>query len=167
MDFKLLVDTLLTGTPIAILVAGVGLLWQVIYTHGRDKIHDRQAARELKLEEQKFKYQQKIEEFKFNYEKLRWREELTREIMLKHIDIRLEEYSKVWSYIEGFARHKLEDNKFTPDDAKSIAQKLKTWRYSKGGLLAEEITRDAVFALQKALWEYDGSKPSYEHIRYA
>jgi len=128
---------------------------------------DEQVQRELKLEDQKFKHQREIEELKFRYEQLRWREELASEITLKHVEVRLEEYSKAWSYIEGVARNQLETDKLTPETTKAIAQKIKNWRYSKGGLLAEDITRDAAFALQKALWEYNGTKEAYKRIRSA
>ena len=74
MDFQLFIDALLTGTPVAILVALVGIVWQAIYTRSRDKVHDEQIQRELKLEDQKFKHQREIEELKFGYEQLRWRE---------------------------------------------------------------------------------------------
>ena len=167
MDFQLVIDAFLTGTPVAILVALVGIVWQAIYTHSRDKAHDEQVKRELKLEDQKFNHQQEIEKLKFGYEQLRWREELAREIALKHVEVRLEEYTKAWSYIEEIARNQLDTGKLTPETTKEIAQQIKNWRYSKGGLIAEEITRDAAFALQRALWEYDGSKVAYSRVRRA
>ncbi len=42
-----------------------------------------------------------------------------------------------------------------------------SWRYGKGGLLAEETTRDAAFALQTALWEYNGTEETYRRMRSA
>jgi hypothetical protein len=185
MDFKLFIDSLLTGTPVAILVALVGIVWQGIYVRSRDKSHDEQATRELRLEDKKFEQQRKIEELKFqledrrfthqkeiekmrfNYDQLRWREDLAHDIALKHVEVRLEEYSKAWAYIEGVARNKLDTGTLTKETTREIAQKIKTWRYSRGGLLAEEITRDAAYALQKALWEYNGEKTSYHRIRNA
>ena len=79
----------------------------------------------------------------------------------------MEEYSKVWSYLEGIARNQLDAGAFTPETTKTIAQKIKAWRYSKGGLLAEETTRDAAFALQRALWNYDETEEAYKSIRRA
>lgn len=38
MDFRLFVDALLTGTPFAILIAAVGVIWQVVYTCSRDRL---------------------------------------------------------------------------------------------------------------------------------
>src|SRR5688572_25708834 len=124
MAFKLFIDALLTGTPVAILAALVGIVWQAMYTRRRDKVHDEQVQRELKLEDQKFKHQQEIEKMKFGYEQLRWREELAREIALKHVEVRLEEYAKVWSYVEGVARNQLEKGKLTPEATKAIAQQI-------------------------------------------
>ncbi len=167
MDFKLFVDTLLTGTPIAILAALVGIVWQAIYARNRDKLHDEQIRRELELERQKFEHQKELETLKFEYEQRRWREELARDITLKIVGTRIDEYSKVWSYAEGVAKNQLETGSLTPDATKAIAQKIKNWRYSKGGVLAEETTREAAFAFQTALWEYDGSKEAYKGIRRA
>jgi len=167
MDFKTFIDTLLTGTPIAILAAIVGVLLQAMYVLSRDRIHDRQAERELKLEQQKFEHQKELEKMKFEYEQRQWREQLAREITVRLVEARLDEYSKVWSFAEGVAKNQHEKGALTPKATKAIARKIKRWRYSKGGLLAEEITRDAAFEFQRALWEYDGSVEAYTRIRRA
>jgi uncharacterized membrane-anchored protein YhcB (DUF1043 family) len=167
MDFKLFVDALLTGTPLAILAALVGIIWQAIYVRSRDKLHDGQIRRELELENIKFEYQKELETLKFEYEKRRWREELAMEVTMKIVEVRIEEYSKVWSYIEGIASHKLGEREINPLITKKLAEKIKDWRYSKGGLLAEGTTRDSSFALQTALWKYDGSEESYSRMRVA
>ncbi|MBE7556662.1 MAG: hypothetical protein HS126_36900 [Anaerolineales bacterium] len=178
MDFKLFIDALLTGTPWAILAALVGIVWQGIYVRSRDKAHDEQIRRELELERQKFEHEQAIEKRKFEhqkeleitrfeYEQRQWREELSREITLKHIEIRLDEYAKVWSYTEGVARNRQKSGTLTRETTQEMAKKIKSWRYSKGGLFAETITRDAAFAFQQALWVYDESEEAYKRIRNA
>ena len=166
MDFKLFIDTLLTGTPIAILAALVGILWQAIYTRSRDRLHDEQIKRELELERQKFEYQKQLEVIRFEYEQRRWREELAREITVKLVEARFSEYTEVWSFVESIsASHQM--GGLTTETTKALAEKIKHWRYSKGGLLAEETTRDVAYVFQTALWEYDGSKESYRRMRQA
>lgn len=175
MDFNLFIDTLLEGTPTAILVALVGIVWQGIYIYGRDKARDQQFEQQRQLEELKFqledrrfKHQKELEDLRFQYEQRRWREELAREITMKHVEARVDENSRAWSYTEGFAQHTLDGEKLTTATAQEIAAKIKQWRYSKGGLLAEETTRDAAYALQKALWEYSDKKDdAYRRIRRA
>lgn len=178
VDFKILVEALLKSAPWAVFAAAVGVIWQLVYVHGRDKVRDAQVKRELEqeskkfehqqvLESNKFEYQQHIEAMKFEYEQRRWREQLSLQLALKHVDARLEEYSKAWSYVEAVAKHKMADGDITPEVTKAVAGKIKTWRYSKGGLLAEETTRDAAYTFQRALWGYDGSKEGYDRIRHA
>jgi hypothetical protein len=167
MDLKLFVDTLLTGTPLAILIAIVGIVWQSIYVRSRDKFHDEQARRELELEREKFAHEQEIEKLKFEYEQRRWLEKLARDITLRLVESRLDEYSQMWSYVQSVARHQLSTDSFTPETSKAVAQKVKSWRYAKGGLLAEETTRSAVYAFQTALWEYDGTNDAYQRVRSA
>ncbi|MBK8434442.1 MAG: hypothetical protein IPL28_25525 [Chloroflexi bacterium] len=48
-----------------------------------------------------------------------------------------------------------------------MAEQILKWRYSKGGLLAEDVTRDAVYAFQQALWDFEGSPQKYHVIRRA
>jgi hypothetical protein len=50
LDSKPFVDALLTGTPWAILVAIVGIIWQATYTRSRDKFNDEQSRLMLMLE---------------------------------------------------------------------------------------------------------------------
>jgi hypothetical protein len=167
MDFKLFVDSLLTGTPLAILAALVGVVWQLFYVRSRDRLHDEQIRREMEIEKRKFGHQKELEILRFEYEQRRWREELARDITIKIVEGRIEEYSRVWSYIESMAFFQYETGDFAPDIAKKLAIKLRDWRYSKGGLLAEATTREATYTLQTALFKYDGSKESYKSIRRA
>jgi hypothetical protein len=162
MDFALFVNTLLTGTPIAILAAAVGLIWQALYVRSRDKLQDEQMKRELNLEGQKFQHSKELEELRFQYEQRRWRESLGKELILKLLAERIESFAKLWQTMEGISTSK---TKVTPEDSRVIAGEVLKWRYSKGGLLAEDVTRDAVFAFQQALWNYDGSKEKYHVIR--
>jgi hypothetical protein len=165
MDLKTFLNTLIHGTPFAILAAAVGVLWQAAYVLSRDRIHDKQARRELNLEQQKFEHQRKLEDLRFQYEQRRWREQLACDLTVKLVEARLDEYSKVWSYVEGVSRSQHHIGAFTAEAAKSIAEKIKLWRYSKGGLLAEETTRSAAMAFQKALFSYDGSDAAYRRVR--
>ena len=165
MDLKTFLDVLKQGSPFAILIGLVGLLWQFAYGLLRDRAHDKQTQRELALERQKFEHQRTMEELKFDYQQRQWRETLGRDLMLKLVDARLEEYSKAWALLEGVAQHHSET--LTPESAKSISVQVKEWRYSRGGLLAEETTREAALAFQQALWRYDGSRPAYRLIRQA
>jgi len=166
MDIKSFTDVLMHGTPIAVLVAAVGLLWQTAYALLRDRIHDKQAQRELQLEQRKFDHQHKLEDLKFTYEQQQWREQLARELTMKLVDARLDEYSKIWSYVRVVAQSAMQNGTFTPEVAKELADKVQAWRFSKGGLLAEETTRGAVYALQRALWDFDGSVDSFHRVRH-
>lgn len=161
MDIKSFTDVLVHGTPLAILVAVVGLLWQTVYALLRDHIHDNQAERELKLEQQKFDHQHKLEDLKFTYAQKQWREQLACELTVKLVDARLEEYSKLWSCVRLVARSGMQNGSFTPAVARDLAEKVQAWRFSKGGLLAEETTRGAAYTLQTALWDFDGTLDSF------
>jgi hypothetical protein len=164
MDFGLLVNTLLTGTPIAILVAVVGLIWQAFYVRSRNKLQDQQMKREIELEERKFEHNKKLEELRFEYEQRRWRESLGKELILKLLTERIESYTRLWQIMEGVSTSKTE---VKPNVTRAMAEDVLKWRYGKGGLLAEDVTRDAVFAFQQALWDYDGLKQKYHVIRRA
>jgi hypothetical protein len=176
MDLSTLSNTLQTGTPIAILVTIVGIIWQYMYTRSRDKLQDAQQKRTSDLEEEKFKrasaleqekfdHQKALEKQRFEYEQRRWREELGREMMIKLLEERLTAYTQLWGYIEVAAKSGNEDR--TIETARNTAREVHKWRYDKGGLLAEDITRDAVHEFQKALWNYDGSDTSYRAMRTA
>ncbi|NJO81506.1 MAG: hypothetical protein HC828_01245 [Blastochloris sp.] len=95
MDFGVFVETLLTGTPIAILATLVGVIWQIFYSYSRDRLAYEQTKRQLELEKQKFEHEKALERLKFEYEQRRWREELGREITLKLMDLRIAEYAKI------------------------------------------------------------------------
>ena len=167
MDFKLFVDTLMKGTPLAILAALVGVIWQAVYVRSRDKHHDDQARREQDLELKKFahqneldklrfEHQKELETLRFEYDKRRWREELAKEIALKLVDTRSGEYAAIWSHIESVASNRQQLGELTPEVTKALAGRIKAWRYGKGALVAKETTRDAAMTFQKALWNYDG-----------
>src|SRR5512145_218169 len=167
MDFKLFIESLLTGTPVAILAALVGMVWQAFYVRSRDRFHDEQMRRELELERRKFEHQKELETLHFEYEQRRWREELARNVTTTIVEARIEEFSKIWAELECIAAHRFGDDKLTPEITQKLAQQIKSWRYTKGGLLAESTTRDAAFALQAALSEFDGSKKTYTSMRLA
>ncbi len=161
------VQTLITGTPVAILVALVGVLWELLYTRSRDKIHDKQMQRQLDLEEKKYEHQKKLEKLRFEYDQRHWKEELAKGITQELVKERINEYTKIWQKIERIASHHRQEGELTPDITRALAQEVKKWRYGKGGLLSEKTTRDVAYAFQKALWEYDGSSFSYKKIRNA
>ncbi len=178
MDFKPFVDALLTGTPLAILAAMVGVLWQVVYVYNRDKLHDEQAKRETELESQKysnqlelekkrFEHQKQLEDLKFEYEQKRWIEEVSRDLTVKLVEIRIKTSVELWALFQDIAINRLEAGTLSPKITKEIAEKVKKWRYDTGGFLAEETTRDASFAFQTALWEYNGSEDSFWSLRRA
>jgi hypothetical protein len=180
INFTTVLKVLQTGTPIAVLVTIVGLVWHFAYTYSRDKSRDEQARQQRELEREKFDHQKKLEREKFDhqaqlekqrfdYEKQRWREELGRDIMVKLLAERVEAYEQLWKHIEVASISRNEDP--TSQEAKETARKTATeirkWRYGKGGLLAEDITRDAIYRFQQALWAYDGSEKSYRAMRQA
>jgi len=165
MDIKSFIDALIHGTPIAILAALVGALWQTTYSLLRDRAHDKQAQRELHLEQRKFDHQRKLEDLKFTYEQQQWREQLARELTMKLVDARVDEYSRLWTCIRVVAVSRRQSGDFTPAVARDLADKVQAWRFSKGGLLAEETMRGAVYAFQRALWDYDGTLDSFHRVR--
>jgi len=176
MDLSTLGNTLQTGIPIAILVTIIGIIWQYTYRRSRDKLQDTQQKRANALEQERFKrasaleqekfnHQKALEELRFEYEQRRWREELGREMMIKLLEERLTAYTQLWGYIELAAKSELAD--LTIEKAHSTAREVHKWRYDKGGLLAEDITRDAVREFQQALWRYDGSRESSRPVRAA
>jgi hypothetical protein len=168
MDFvRSLTDELVKGTPWAVLIAAVGALWQVIYLYSRDRSNARMSKATADLEKAKFEYQKCIEELKFSYEQRQWREQLATQLALKHVETRLTEYSSLWSQVGMVAKHRMATGELTPTLTRELADKVKRWRYSTGGLLAEETTRDAAFAFQQVLWDYDGTGEAYRRIRAA
>jgi hypothetical protein len=158
---------LLEGTPWAISVAVIGVVWQYVYKILRDKINDKVTAQKQKLENEKFENQGKIEKLRYDYERSKWREQLALQLVQKHIDARLSEYSKLWNLAQRVAKHTVEYSSLNETITRSIALEVEVWRYSKGGLLAEETTREAALEFQTALWEYDKSENAYKRIRKA
>lgn len=169
---------IMKGIPWAVLVAAVGTVWQLVYAYIKDRSREKEEERKLALEQakfeneklietKKFEHQKALEMIRFEYEKRKWREGLATELSLKHVDARLTEYAQLWSCVRVAARHKLQAKSLTPEIAKDTATAVETWRYSSGGLLAEEITRDAALAFQTALWHYDASEEGYRRIRQA
>jgi len=154
LDFKLFIDALLSGTPIAILAALVGIIWQGIYTLSRDKTNARQIDRARKLEKHKFRL-----------ETTRGSEQLANNITLKLLDVKLSEYEKVWALVSSVSHSNKRAGNITPENTKNIARKVQEWRYSKGGLVADDSTRHVAHYFQRALWEYDGSEYAYARVR--
>jgi|ERR1051326_258733 hypothetical protein len=154
------------GIPWAVLIAAVGAVWQLIYAYIRDRSRDKEEDRKHTFERAKFENQKTLELIRFEYEQRRWREQLATQLSLKHVDARLTEYAHLWSYVRVAAKHNA-GKSLTPEKAKDTAAAVETWRYSSGGLLAEEITRDAALAFQGALWNYDASEEGYNRIRQA
>lgn len=157
----------LKGIPWAVLIASVGAVWQLIYAYIRDRSRDKEEERRHEFERAKFENQKALELIRFEYEQRKWREQLATQISLKHVDARLSEYAQLWGLVRVVARHMKESASLTPENAKQTAAKVEAWRYATGGLLAEEITRDAALAFQASLWHYDGSLEKYQRIRRA
>jgi hypothetical protein len=160
-------EEFLKGIPWAVLVAAVGTVWQLIYAYIRDRSRDKEEERKHDLERAKFENQKALEMIRFEYEQRKWREQFATQLSLKHVDARLHEYAQLWSHVRIAARHKFGTRSLTPESAKETATAVEAWRYSVGGLLAEEITRDAALAFQAAMWHYDGSTEGYKQIRQA
>jgi hypothetical protein len=177
-DFKLIIDALIKGAPTALYIALVGIVWQIVYAFVKDFLAHKEAVQKLKLESDKFDFQSKVEKLRFehqrdldkqrfDYEKLKWREQLSLEIVKRHLDARLEVYHSLWTLIRSVARHTERSGELTPDQCKAIATEIEGWRYGIGGLLAEETTRDAALALQTALWKYDSTPAGFSKVRQA
>lgn len=177
-DFKVLVDSLTKGAPWAVFVAAIGAIWQLVYAYTKDKASTKEAEARYALEREKFENQKRIEDHKFNYQKSletlrfeyeqrRWREQLSTAITIKHMEARLEDYPRIWSEVKAVAKHNQGTDSLTPASARQMATVIEGWRYSRGGLLAEDTTRDAAIAFQTALWTYDGSPEAFKRIRQA
>ena len=177
-DFKPIVDALIKDAPTAVYVALIGIIWQIVYALVKDYLARKDALEKLKLETERFTFQSKaealrfehqraLEKQKFEYEKLKWREQLSLELAKRHLDARLDAYPPLWSHVRVVARHTERSGTLTPDQCKSIATEIEAWRYGKGGLLAEETTRDAAMTLQSALWQYDSTPESFVRVRQA
>jgi hypothetical protein len=165
VNFEPFVDALLTGTPLAILAAAVGVIWQIVYTRSRDRLQEAQVERELRLQEQRFEHEKNLERIRFEYEQRRWREGLAQELTVQLFRERVDGFVEIWREIEVLSTSKKEN--LTPEAARELADEIQTWRYAKGGLLAEDTTRNAAYLLQTALWRYTASHESYVQMRRA
>jgi hypothetical protein len=157
----------LSGFASGLAVALIGFYATNIYTRQQKIAEERRRDEALNLEKARFESQKGIEKMKFDYERQRWREELASQVALKHVETRLTEYSPLWTRIEVIAKHRMDSGELTQAVARELANHVKNWRYSTGGLLAEPTTRDAAYAFQQAAWAYDGTKESYRRIRTA
>jgi hypothetical protein len=178
-DLRPIIDALTKNASVTVIyIALIGIVWQVTYAIVKDILTQKDAKLkqrlesakfefEQKIENQKFEHQRQIETVKFEYEKLKWREQLALELAKCHLDARLQEYPALWILARAFANHKESSGKLTPEKCQSIASEIEVWRYSKGGLLAEETTRSAAVTLQTALWKYDSSPEAFNRIRQA
>ena len=165
IDIEVFLKALSEGTPWAILIAGVGVIWQLLYRYSADKIANRKVEEQNNYEKLKYEHQEALEKLKFDYERRKWRERLALQLAFWYVDSRLESYPKIWSIVKSIAKHKKRDGALTKDIAIKAAEKIEEWRYSKGGLLAEETTRNAALALQTALWHYDQQKDdSFDNV---
>ncbi len=145
-----------SGFLSALVVAGIGFYATNVYNR-----------RQRDAEERRKDQSSVLEEGRFDHERQKWREDLSNQITLKLLETRLTEYSYIWSRIEIVALHRMESGKLTQNSTRELANDVKKWRYSTGGLLAEPITRDAALAFQQAVWAFDGTTQSYEGIRDA
>jgi hypothetical protein len=148
----------ISGPASALMVALVGFYATNIYNRRQRAAEDRRKEAASNLENEKFEAQKKIEKVRFDYERQRWREELSSQVALKHVETRLTEYSALWSRVGAVATHRRASGELTQAVARELASHVENWRYSMGGLLAEPTTRDAAFAFQRAAWDYDETK---------
>lgn len=177
-DFKLLIDALARQAPAAFYIALIGVIWQIAYALIKDVLSARDARQKRGLEQAKFEFQQSIERqrfehqrdlenVKFQYEQLKWREQLAMELATRHLDARLAEYPHLWTLLRIASGHVWNRGALTRERCREAAMDIEAWRYGKGGLLAEETTREAAFALQAALWRYDETPEGFQRIRAA
>jgi hypothetical protein len=152
-----------SGFASGLAVALIGFYATNVYNRQQQNAEEHRKDQTVRLAESKFN----IEKERFDHERQKWREELSNQVTLKLLEARLVEYSSLWSRIELVARHRMGSGELTQSSARELASDVETWRYSKGGLLAEPVTRDAAFAFQRAAWNFDGTKESYKRIRDA
>jgi hypothetical protein len=145
----------------------IGFYATNVYNKRQRVADDRRKDQAIELEKEKLNAQIEIEKVKFGYEQGKWRESLGNEITLRHLESRLVEYSSIWSRIEAVASHRMAAGELTQVLTRELADYVKKWRYSTGGLLAEPTTRDAAYAFQQAVWDYNGTKESHRRIRSA
>lgn len=163
MDFQLFVNALLQGSPIALLAALVGLIWQLYYVRSRDRLNDGQVRRQHSLEEQRFEHEKALAQIRFEYEQRKWREDLSREAMIKLMDRRVTAYVELWQAMRPY----IVGQQLPVELAREMATFIRNWRYQCGDIIAEILTYDAIVVLQKALWEYDETPTSLHQVRTA
>jgi hypothetical protein len=156
-----------SGFASGLAVALIGFYATTIYNKRQRDAEENRKNQAAVLEQAKFEFQTGIEKEKLGIERRKWRNELSIEVTLKLLEARLIEYSSLWTSIQGVATHRMKSGELTKDSARELARDVEKWRYSKGGLLAEPLTRDAAFVFQTAVWDFDGTRENYRHIRDA
>ena len=160
---QFILDLIARGIP----WAALGAILQAGYIYFRNRSSDKRLAAAADLENRKFKHQARIERLRFGYEQRRWREQFATQLALKHVETRLAEYSSLWSKVQLIAKNQSSEATFTQEAARELAGVVQSWRYSTGGLLAEETTRDVAYAFQRALWRYNTTPGTYRNVRLA
>lgn len=155
--------TSISGFASAVVVSLFGFYATNLYNRRQQIAEQHRKEQAADLEVSKFN----IESGRFDHERQKWREELSNLVTLKLLEARLVECSSLWSRIELVARHRMESGELTVILARKLANDVEKWRYSRGGLLAEPVTRDAAVAFQRAAWNFDGTTESYSRIRDA
>ena len=69
--------------------------------------------------------------------------------------------------MEIVAHNRMQSGELTQSAARELATHVENWRFSTGGLLAEPTTREAAYAFQRVLGNYDGTRENYRRIRAA
>jgi hypothetical protein len=167
MGLNILVESIEKGIPTLIIISALFVIWQLISSYARDRSEEKKFEFNKNLENKKFEHRQKIERLRFAYEQLRWREQLSLQLSMKLVDARLAEYSALWSKLRAVVRYNFKAGDLTPAITQHLAGEVEAWRYSTGGILADNTTRKVVLELQTALWHYDGSKEAYSRIETA
>jgi hypothetical protein len=157
----------LSGFASGVAVALIGFYATNIYNRRQRAAEEHRKEQASDLELARFGFQKELEAVRFGYEQTKWREALSSDVASKLLETRLAEYSCLWSRVEVVARSQLASGELTQSLARELATHVKNWRYSTGGLLAEPTTRDAAYAFQQALWNYDETGESYRRIRAA
>ncbi len=144
--------------------AGIGLI-KGAWTVAESWLESRRVDRAVDLEERRHAHESRLQTARFDYEKEKWREDLSLEVARRHLEVRIDETPKLWSLVRGVAYHLTSNESLEVEHTKAIAKEVEAWRYSRGGLVAEEETRDVALAFQTVLWDNSGTKADYKKIR--